>query len=190
LHGGSVHASSSGLGKGAMFTLYLPLVEVRNPVREPTRLLSATALPVCNSESQCLSNIRVLVVDDEADNREMMTTVLQQYGAEVMAVASVKEALKAVIQQPPDILVSDIGMPEEDGYTLIRQLRQQEAANQKPLPAVALTAYARESEQQLALAAGFQMHIAKPMEPNNLVEAIAKLVNRTKKGYKRPKTLT
>jgi hypothetical protein len=123
-----------------------------------------------------LAGMRVLVVDDEADTRELITFVLEQYGAKATAVASASEALLAVEKLKPDVLVSDIGMPQEDGYSLIRKLRARESKLGKSIPAVALTAYAREEDCTKALKSGFQRHIPKPVEPNELVVVVADLV--------------
>jgi len=189
LHGGSVYVASPGIGQGATFAVSLPLLDVSSPVRE-TMAFPSSGLSMYSANTQPLHQVRVLVVDDEADNLELIALVLRRQGAEVTAVASVKEALSAIAQQRPDVLVSDIGLPGEDGYFLIRQVRQQEAETNKALPAIALTAYARESDQQLALAAGFQLHIPKPVEPEQLVKVVAQLASRAKKVYRRPKTLT
>jgi CheY-like chemotaxis protein len=119
-----------------------------------------------------LSGLRVLVVDDEADMRELVGFVLEQHGAEVNAVPSALEALTALDQFHPDVLISDIGMPRMDGYMLMRQVRARSPEQGGRIPAIALTAYAGEFDQQQALSAGFQRHIAKPVEPDELVKAI------------------
>jgi CheY-like chemotaxis protein len=116
----------------------------------------------------------VLIIDDDIDNLELLTFILEESGAVVSAVTSAKEALEVLAQFKPNILVSDIGMPEMDGYMLMRQVRLQ--ASEAQIPAIALTAYAGELDQQQALAAGFQMHVAKPMDPEELVKAIVTLV--------------
>jgi CheY-like chemotaxis protein len=125
--------------------------------------------------------VRVLVVDDEADTRELLGVILQHYGAEVRAAASVRQTLEVLQEWKPDVLVSDIGMPEEDGYSLIRQLRALEGERGERLPASALTAYAREEERRRALEAGFQTHIPKPVEPALLADAVAALAGRRAK---------
>ncbi|MER3587616.1 MAG: diguanylate cyclase, partial [Mastigocladus sp. ERB_26_1] len=122
-----------------------------------------------------LTNLRVLVVDDEVDSRNFLAFVLEQAGAEVAATASAREALQILTQFKPDILVSDIGMPETDGYMLMRQIRALESEQENKILAIALTAYAGEVNQKQALAAGFQQHIAKPVTPEILVEAIRNL---------------
>jgi CheY-like chemotaxis protein len=123
--------------------------------------------------------VRILAVDDEADMRDYVSFVLEQSGAEVTVAASAQEALTALVQIQPDVLVTDIGMPNTDGYMLLQQIR---ALNQEPgkqIPAIALTAYAGEYDQKRAIAAGFQIHLPKPVEPDALLEAIASLIERT-----------
>jgi CheY-like chemotaxis protein len=129
-----------------------------------------------------LDGLRVLVVDDEADARELVMTILKQYGVEVTAVATAREALEVLQQSQPNVLVSDIGMPDEDGYALIRQVRALDAEQGGQIPAVALTAYARAEERIRALAAGFQLHIPKPVNPEELAAVVANLVGRTGKA--------
>jgi CheY-like chemotaxis protein len=117
----------------------------------------------------------VLVVDDEADARILLTTVIEQRGAQVLAVASAREALEVLSRFKPDVLVSDIGMPEEDGYSLMRSVRRFGAEDGGKVPAVALTAYARDEDRMRALLAGYQVHVAKPVNPAELVAVIAGL---------------
>jgi CheY-like chemotaxis protein len=122
------------------------------------------------------------VVDDEADALELLNAILQNNGAEVIAVASVKQALTIIetaTDRSPDVLVSDIGMPDEDGYSLIRKLRQLEAQRGDKLPAIALTAYAGSDDRRQALLAGFQMHVTKPVDAAELVAVVASLTGRT-----------
>jgi CheY-like chemotaxis protein len=137
---------------------------------------------VPHSTLPVLDGLRVLVVDDEADARELLTTILRQYGVEVTAVASANEALETLPQLKPNVLVSDIGMPEEDGYTLMRRVRALDAEQGGQIPAVALTAYARAEDRIQALAAGFQLHIPKPVNPEELAAVVANLTGRTGKG--------
>jgi len=126
-----------------------------------------------------LDGLRLLVVDDNADARDLYQSLLEEYGAEVTAVTSAREGIAALERLQPDVLVSDIGMPNEDGYALIRQVRALKSERASQVPAVALTAYAREEDQQAALLAGFQKYFAKPVEPTELVEAIANLARHT-----------
>ncbi|QMS86881.1 PAS domain S-box protein [Nostoc edaphicum CCNP1411] len=172
MHGGKVQAESSGEESGATFTVDLPLL-VRNEQvwREENQSLD------CQPESSLLSNTQVLVVDDEPDIRDLVTFILQDYGVEVTAVASAQEALQALSESIPDVLISDIGMPKTDGYMLMREVRSRSPQQGGSVPAIALTAYAGEMNQQQALAAGFQMHISKPVDPDVLVKAIADLIN-------------
>jgi CheY-like chemotaxis protein len=116
--------------------------------------------------------LQVLLVEDEVDTREVLTLALEQYGAEVTAVASAAEAKSAIAKFQPDVIISDIAMPEEDGYALIQQLRERG----KQMPAIALTAYARDSDRTAAIAAGFQQHLSKPVEPEELAAVVADLV--------------
>lgn len=173
MHGGSIYAESPGVGQGATFTVKLPLVQES---REAAKQGSSKAE---NSAFVPLKNLRVLVVDDEPDIRELLTFTLEHYGAEAMAVASAGEVLAAIEKFRPDVLVSDIGMAEEDGYTLIRKVRALSPERGGDIPAVALTAYAREEDRVQALAAGFQRHITKPIEPGELATVIESLAQRT-----------
>ncbi|MGQ4648303.1 response regulator [Lyngbya aestuarii] len=174
LHGGKVWCESSGLGTGAIFTVQLPTLNERKArVGNPQQ-----ANPPASSNPQfLLQDLRVLVVEDEIDSLEFLTTVLEQEGAKVTAAKSVQEALQVLTQLSPDVLVSDIAMPGQDGYSLIRQIRKVEANGEQFLPAIALTAYAQESDEQKAFQAGFQVHLTKPFEPNDLVAAILQLTN-------------
>jgi signal transduction histidine kinase/CheY-like chemotaxis protein len=167
LHGGTVQADSPGQNLGATFTIRLPLNIVEpEPSSDRRHPESATDL----------AGIHVLVVDDDADMRELAAFTLMQYGAEVTTAASAAQALTLLNQSVPDLLLCDIGMPEMDGYSLIRQIRKWSPEQGGMIPAIALTAYAGEINQQQALAAGFGMHISKPVEPEELVKAIARLL--------------
>ncbi|MBD2259449.1 response regulator [Pseudanabaena sp. FACHB-2040] len=172
LHGGTIWAESPGEGQGATFTLRLPLF----------RGGSAEAGEACDRNSPSTSPIaplagrQLLVVDDEIDSREFVVFLLEQAGAEVRSAANAGEALAALRQTPPDVLVSDIGMPDLDGYMLIRQVRALQPEQGGQTPAVALTAYAGEFDQQQAIRAGFQLHVSKPVEPDALVKAVCSLI--------------
>ncbi len=163
LHGGTVQAESPGQNLGAIFTVQLPLNIV-----EPEL--------ACNDSQKetvtHLKNIQILVVDDDADMRELAEFILTQSGAQVTTAASAVQALELLNQSIPDLLLCDIGMPEMDGYSLIRQIRKWSPQQGGNMPAIALTAYAGEINQQQALAAGFQMHISKPVDPEELVQTI------------------
>ena len=180
LHGGTVQAESAGENKGATFTIRLPLAAGRSSVSSQSQT-SAISEPVLNGSSP-LHNLRVLVVDDEADAREIVNAVFEQYGAQVTAVASAGQAIVALDQRQPDILICDIGMPEEDGYTLIQKVRARLADQGGKMPAIALTAYAREEDRDRALAAGFQMHMAKPVNPDQLVAVVNSLSGKQSLG--------
>jgi PAS domain S-box-containing protein len=188
LHGGTIEASNRADGSGAVFTIRLPLMAARKP-----ELSSATrpdvAYPISGALSfdcpPALNGLKVLVVDDDADSRRLLTTILEQCKAEIMTCSSTAEALEAVKQLKPDVLVSDIGMPDEDGYVLIEKLRTLETDRLKRIPAVALTAYASAEDRVRALAAGYNMHVPKPVEPAELVVVIASLTGRSTKASKR-----
>ena len=169
LHGGIVRAESPGEGQGATFTVYIP---------QANNLVKTLAHHRPSTTTDELKGLRVLVVDDEVDMRDLVDFILSEEGAKVTVVASAAEALLMLEQFQPDVLVSDIGMPEVDGYTLMRQVRARPPHQCGQIPAIALTAYAGEINQQQALAAGFQRHISKPVEPAELVQAIVTLVKR------------
>jgi PAS domain S-box-containing protein len=174
LHGGTVHADSPGKDQGSTFRVLLPLLK-SSPLR-PFAPLPQNPLP---PPSLSLLGVRVVVVDDQADTREFITTVLEQCQAEVKAVGSVAEALQIIRQWKPDVLVSDIGMPQEDGYSLIRKLRSQPPELGGNIPAAALTAYARAEDRMRAIQEGYQLHLPKPIEAAELATVVASLVGRT-----------
>ncbi|MBR8837097.1 MAG: PAS domain-containing protein [Stigonema ocellatum SAG 48.90 = DSM 106950] len=165
-HGGTICANSPGVGKGAIFTVRLPLLDTQLETRQPDEL---------PAQDLDLTGIRVLAVDDEPDARELLTILLTQYGAEVLTVASAAEVLTALESFQPDALVSDIGMPEIDGYTLIQQIRALPPEKGGRIPAIALTAYARVEDHQRAITSGYQQQVTKPLEPEQLVLALITL---------------
>jgi signal transduction histidine kinase/ActR/RegA family two-component response regulator len=180
LHGGTVHAASEGVGRGATFTVRLPISAGEAQTGQAAafgarRTAAAAASPM--PPLPRLDALRILVVDDNPDGRTLTSLVLTQAGASVKAVASVREALQTLEMERPDALVSDIGLPDEDGYGLIRQIRQYEAEHGGFLPAVALTGYARPEDRTRILAAGFQAHVQKPLEPVELTAAIATITH-------------
>ncbi|MBG1240586.1 hybrid sensor histidine kinase/response regulator [Nostoc sp. NZL] len=179
LHGGTVSAESPGIGQGATFIVNLPMKAVYVETNTADQLSSVGDTQEANYYLPKLDGLRVLVVDDEADARHLLTTILGQYGAQVMAAPSASDALLALQQFHPHILVSDIGMPQEDGYTLIRQVRALPTDQGGRIPAVALTAYARAEDRTQALLAGFQLHVPKPVNPGELAAVIANLTGRT-----------
>ncbi len=185
LHGGTVQASSQGEGLGATFTVQLPLLVESRESGVDSREVEASSRDTAHysplpTPQPLLQGLRVLIVDDEADARELLAIVLEQSGAQVIVSASATEAFDFLCQSKVDLLVSDIAMPKIDGYQLIRQVREIEAQRgEQHIPAIALTAYARESDRDLALEAGFQVHLAKPFDPDELVSVVANLA-----GYK------
>ncbi|WP_348982675.1 ATP-binding protein [Brasilonema octagenarum] len=169
LHGGTIEAESRGEGKGATFTVRLPLMLNPSITQGETQK---------DDKSPDLHGVRVLVVDDEPDNRDFLAFLLEAYGACVSAAASAHEALSSLVEEQPDLLVSDIKMPEMDGYMLIRQIRSLPAERGGQIPAIALTAYAGQTPQQQANGTGFTLHFPKPIEPVLLATAIANLVEK------------
>jgi PAS domain S-box-containing protein len=167
LHGGTVRAESLGEGLGATFTVTLPLI--------PASTLTPQDNPPATAVAH-LTGLRILVVDDQPDIRDIVGFILQQAGATVSVAASAPEALKLMEQSLPDVLVCDIGMPDMDGYMLMRQIRTLPPEQGGTVRAIALTAYAGEFDQRQALQVGFQNHISKPVEPDELVKAIVNLV--------------
>ncbi|WP_088889282.1 PAS domain S-box protein [Leptolyngbya ohadii] len=174
LHGGTVSAESPGQDLGATFTVSLPL---NGADQNPSSQVEPSA------EMADLTDIKILVVDDEVDMRELAFFILTQSGAQVITAASAAQALTLLDQFVPDLLLCDIGMPEMDGYALIRQIRQRTSEQGGNVPAIALTAYTGEINQQQALTAGFHMHISKPVEPEHLISRIASLVARSTSLY-------
>jgi CheY-like chemotaxis protein len=179
LHGGTVRAESSGEGQGATFTVLLPVAPVYQTASVAERVHPAARdmLPLYECPDR-LDGLRILVVDDEPDTRELLKAGLGQCGAVVSVVKSAAGALEAIAADLPDLLISDIGMPDEDGYELIRRVRQLPAESGGKLPAIALTAYARVEDRMHALRAGYQMHVPKPVELAELVAVAASLVKR------------
>lgn len=167
LHGGTVQAESLGEEQGATFTVMLPLMKIH---------LNSHQIARQPDDSPDLNGVRILIVDDERDTRELIAFILEQSGAVVIQAASALEALQVMPQFQPNLLLSDIGMPEVDGYMLMRQIRAMLPEDGGQIPAIALTAYAAEVDYQQAIAAGFGQHITKPVEPAKLVRAIANLI--------------
>ncbi len=171
-HGGDVRAQSDGQGKGARFSVELPIAEEESAAEDSGARASSPA-----PGGGELSGVHVLVVEDDPDGNELITTILERFGARVTSVATAASALEALDHEPPDMLVSDIGLPDADGMTLIRQVRQKPAFAK--IPAVALTAYASRQDATKAISAGFDAHVAKPVQPSALGGVLARLLART-----------
>ncbi|MBD2493839.1 PAS domain-containing protein [Nostoc sp. FACHB-280] len=169
-HGGTIQADSPGEGQGATFTVKLPLLATELRPSQPDEL----SIPELD-----LTGIKVLIVDDEPDARELVTAVLAQYGAEILAVTRAAEVLASLESFQPDVLISDIGMPDMDGYTLIQQIRSLPADKGGKIGAIALSAYARKEDQQRSLSVGFQYHISKPLDLDKLVETVSELARKS-----------
>jgi signal transduction histidine kinase/ActR/RegA family two-component response regulator len=174
LHGGRVRVASSGEGQGSTFTVELPATVVR---AAGERLHPAATTPVPFTPSPVLQDLRVLLVDDEEDTLETLAVMLRACGAEVRTAENATEAFDELKAWRPNAIISDIGMPGEDGYALIARVRALSGAEGGQTPAIALTAYARTEDRVRALSAGFQMHVAKPIEPAELVATIAAVTN-------------
>jgi signal transduction histidine kinase len=170
-HGGTVDAESGGSGQGARFTISLPLRSRRAKASAPPPPTAAFAPP---RERHDLQGVRILVVEDDLDTQYLLTALLEQFGARVTAASSVAQAMTALEEAPFDLIMSDISMPGEDGYSFIRRVRR--GTVQPLIPAVALTANARTEDKTRAFAAGFQLHIAKPVDPADLVHKVAVLL--------------
>jgi signal transduction histidine kinase len=175
MHGGSVSAQSDGKNQGSTFTVLLPLASLRSANSDPA---TSVTKPTASSEATPLTNLRVLIVEDDDDARLLLMRVLREAGAEVAEADGVDAALDLIADFTPNVIVSDIGMSPRDGYELIRRIRAQGITAQQ-LPAVALTAFARMEDRRDVLLAGYQMHLAKPADPQELVAAIASLAGRT-----------
>ena len=180
LHGGTVEASSAGEGQGATFSVQLPLISARRPEDRATP--SAKDADASARATSPLDGLRILLVDDDVAGREAMATVLQSRGAHVICASTSEEALAAMGREHPDVLLSDIEMPGEDGHTLIRKVRALPPDRGGDIPAAALTAYARGEDRQKALLAGFQVHVSKPVQPEELTAVIAELAGRRALG--------
>ncbi len=179
LHGGNVQAKSDGDNTGATFIVKLPLAPVRTG--ESREHPTAMRLSAVDGEHIPLDGVTVLVVDDETDARELIGEVLLQCGAAVLTASSADEGLKLLQSQRPNVVISDIGMPDKDGYQFMRDLRRISAVKGGNTPAIALTAFARSEDRTRAMVAGYQIHISKPIEPQELIATVASLAGRTGK---------
>ncbi len=186
LHGGSVRAKSPGAGQGSTFIVALPLILWHANGINGEGVHPATPSRDSGSINEVpdLTNVDILVVDDEVDARDLLRRLLAGYGAKVRTAGSAKEAFELFTASPPDLLISDIGMPMIDGYSLIKRIREKPKAEGGEIPAVALTAFARSEDRMRAMIAGYNLHLAKPIEPAELVVAVASLAERI--GRSRP----
>jgi CheY-like chemotaxis protein len=174
LHGGTVTAHSLGLGAGATFVVEIPCDRSGDaPDAQSAAMVDSQLHP---TPTKALQGVRLLIVDDNSDTRELVATILEQQGAEVSSAASAKEALALLREELPDILVCDIAMPGDDGYELLRKIRSRPRNVGGNLPAIALTAYARHEDRERALQAGFDAYLTKPVEPGDLIHVVAKAV--------------
>jgi len=174
LHGGTVEAASAGAGMGSTFTVKLPVPLLQSEGRESTDLAAADTVSQVS-----LRGLRILAVDDDADSLEVAGLILVRTGAEVRLCTSTPEAIAILEAWWPDVLIADIEMPDEDGFSLLRRARALSAARGIGLPALALTAYGRAEDRVRVLAAGFNFHLAKPVDPAELALAVASLAGRT-----------
>jgi CheY-like chemotaxis protein len=182
MHGGSVSASSPGKGQGTTFRISLPLIStlrLARPEGQPTVAPPAPPVERKGSENgHRLDGVRVLLVEDNSDTLDMLKFIFDESGAEVITATSVDEALDALERFRPGALVSDIAMPDRDGCDLIRDVRSREPERGGNIPAVAVTAYARVEDRMRIMSAGFQMHIPKPINPDELIAVVASLKTR------------
>jgi CheY-like chemotaxis protein len=183
-HGGTVEAASPGEGKGSTFIVCLPdlalrtLEQTEERIEEPGEVDSGNSVFIADRRPPVrLDGVHVLIVDDEADARDVMTMVLQQLGALVVTAPSAQAAVEALAKGRTEVLISDLGMPDQDGFDLIRQLRDH-GYDAQTLPAIALTAFVQKDDARRALSAGFQVHLPKPVDPHDLTSAIARLARR------------
>jgi CheY-like chemotaxis protein len=177
LHGGTISAESGGPGLGSTFTILLPAAALAPVGIEPRPPESRPRTAAHDLSAFRLAGVQVLVVEDQWDTRDLLAEILGSAGCRVVAVGSASEALEAFDTAPPDVLLSDIGMPGEDGYSLLRKIRLRTPSDGGKVPAIAISAYAREEDRIRSLAAGFQIHIAKPFEPSELLAAVARMAS-------------
>jgi CheY-like chemotaxis protein len=173
MHGGRVTVKSGGKDQGAAFTLSFP-----SAAREQSLPMATDArfAPLAAGQlDEILAGVRALVVDDDPDARDLLTALLEARGVEVRTAASAREGLLVLENELPDVILSDLAMPDQDGYDLIRELRRRSAASGGLVPAIAVSAYARAEDSSRSLASGFQIHLTKPIDPNALYSAIERL---------------
>jgi signal transduction histidine kinase/ActR/RegA family two-component response regulator len=177
MHGGTVSVRSPGENQGTTFTIALPLLAIDTEPARRLRAPTAEEVSLEEIELPMLDDATILIVDDEADTRLLVQRILEDRGARVLAAGSATEALTLIARENVDLMVSDIGMPGIDGYQLIEQVRVLDSRRSGPLPAIAVTAYARPEDRQRSLLAGYQAHIPKPLEARELIAAIASLMS-------------
>jgi PAS domain S-box-containing protein len=178
LHGGTIRAESEGVGQGSLFTVDLPLAQERRDPAHAEERRREVERRRSRSGAVRIDGVHVLLVEDDEDSRKLLGTILKRYGARVTSTKSAAEALNVFSADLPDVLISDIGMPDEDGYEFIQKLRALPPEKGGQTPAIALTGYASRKDKERALAAGYQRHIAKPIEQTDMIAAIAALVGR------------
>ncbi len=179
LHGGTVSAESEGKGRGATFRVCLPVAMDQPAEVEVRETAPRQARPQSDAEPPDLTGMKLLVVEDDSDTRTLLKKVLEQCGAKVQAVGSSAEGILAFSRERPDLIISDIAMPGEDGYVCIRKIRDIEAGSLQPIPAIALTAFAQPEDRRRALRSGFQVHVPKPVEPAELLGVVGSFLSRT-----------
>jgi PAS domain S-box-containing protein len=182
LHGGTIHAASGGRDQGSTFTVRLPVMSVQRETPVERRIHPTTDLVRTDPLLPDLSGLSVLAVDDDADARALVCATLETRGARVIAVESAEEAFEALQRNRPDVVIADLGMAHTDGFALIKRIRQSDDVTVREMPAAVLTAYARAEDRMKALQSGFHLHLAKPVDPGELVVAVASLARRTRKG--------
>jgi CheY-like chemotaxis protein len=182
MHGGTVEAASDGEGKGATFRVRLPVMIVHEAVAREPREHPRTEILAPLKGLRNLTGIRVLAIDDEEDALVLLRVVLEAAGAEVVTMSSASEALQRLADAKPDVMVVDLGMPQMDGFEFIGRIRASTDADIRDIPAAALTAFARSEDRTKALDHGFEMHLAKPVDPGELVSSIATLFRRRSSG--------
>jgi CheY-like chemotaxis protein/two-component sensor histidine kinase len=180
LHGGSVRVKSPGENQGSTFIVALPIPHIHRDTQATDTGAQPASHPLDTMELPSLRGANILVVDDEADGRALIERILEGQGASVVALGSASRALEAMRSAQFDILLSDIGMPDMDGYEFVRAARGLDTGRPSPIPAIAITAYARPEDRQRSLLAGFNLHLAKPVEASELVASVAGLLHLTR----------
>jgi CheY-like chemotaxis protein len=181
MHGGAAKAESAGVGQGASFTIILPLAAPITTLRG-LEISTPDQKIVLSDRAPKLTGLRVLVVDDQSDARDLLATILHLSGADVQTSGSVTEAINTLITWRPEVVITDIAMPNGDGFELIRRIREIEPEGDGRMPIIALTANAGAEDRIRVLAAGFQLHLTKPVEPDELVVSVASLTGRLKRA--------